>query len=77
MSGCFLMSREQFVSYIMVRTSYDDEACFVLDQQVGVEFCNTNSLNQQLASLRRIILIPSQPDFAHTPYNIVYLAEIK
>ena len=52
----------------------DDEVCFVLDQHAELDFYTVSSLKQQssdrhVAPLGHIILIPSQPDFALTPYS--------
>jgi hypothetical protein len=49
--------------YIIARTSYDDDDInFVLDQHVMLDF-----YMRYVAPLRHIILIQSQPDFAHIP----------
>ena len=68
---------QQFISYIMTRTSYfqwddDDEVCFVLDQYAELDFYSASSLKQQsagrhVAPLGHIILILSQPIFALSP----------
>jgi len=71
----FLSPNEQFVSYIMVKTSYiqwDDYVCFVLDQHIWLAFYTASSVKLQsacrpFAPLRHIILIQSQPVFALTP----------
>ena len=48
--------------YIIARTSHDDDINFVLDQHVMLDF-----YMRYVAPLRHIILIQSQPDFAHIP----------
>ena len=69
---------QQFISYIMARTSYfqwdddDDEVRFVPDQYAELDFYSASSLKQQsagrhVAPLRHIILILSQPIFALSP----------
>jgi hypothetical protein len=77
-----LMPNEQFLSYIMVRTSYIqwDDICFLLDQHVYLDFYGARSLKQQSVSshviaLRYIILIPlfNQSFFLHL--NAACLAE--
>jgi hypothetical protein len=70
---CCLMPSEQFFSHIMAKTSCIswfrwDDVCFVLDQHTQLD----SSLKQQSAGrhitpLVHIILIPSQPVFAHIP----------
>jgi hypothetical protein len=60
-------------SHAMARTSCigwdDDDVCFVLDQHAELDIYSASSLKQQstarnVAPLRNIILIPSQPAFA-------------
>jgi hypothetical protein len=51
----------------------DDEVRFVLDQHAWLEFYSAGSLKQQFADrhvtpIGHIILIPSQPVFALSPY---------
>ena len=68
---------QQFISYIMARTSYfqwddDDEVRFVLDQYAELDFYSASSFKQQsagrhVAPLGHIILILSQPIFALSP----------
>ena len=58
----------------------DDEVCFVLDQQAELDFYSASSLKQQFVGkhvtpLRHIILIPSQPVFALSPYRCVFGGE--
>ena len=71
-----LTPTQQFVSYIMVRTSYfqwnDDDIRFVLDQHAELDFYSASSLKQQSAGrhvtpLGHIILNPSHPVFALSP----------
>jgi hypothetical protein len=66
-----------FFSYITARISYirrdDDGVCFVLDQYNEFDLYSDCSLKQQsvgidVGPLGHIILIPSQPVFALTPY---------
>ena len=66
-----------FFSYITARISYirrdDDGVCFVLDQYNEFDLYSACSLKQQsvgidVGPLGHIILIPSQPVFALTPY---------
>jgi hypothetical protein len=50
--------------------TFDNDVCVVLDQHINL--CSASSLTQQstdrhVASLRHIIMIPSQPVFALTP----------
>ena len=70
------MSREEFLSYIMMRTRYarweDNDVHFVLDQHAELDFYNASSLKQKstdrsVASLWHIILIPRQQVFALSP----------
>ena len=70
------MPKEQLFKYIMARTSYiqwnDVDVRFVLDQHAEFDFYCASSLKQQsggrhAAPLGHIILIASQPVFAHTP----------
>jgi len=68
-NDCCLTPIQQFFSYIIARTSYDDEVRFVLDQHAELDFHSASSLKQQSAGrhvppLGHIILIPSQPVFA-------------
>jgi hypothetical protein len=58
----------------------DDEVRFVLDQHAELDFYSASSLKQQstdrhVAPLWHIILILSQPVFAHTPYCCVLSGE--
>jgi hypothetical protein len=69
-SDCCLTPIQQFVSYIMERTSYfqwdDDEIRFVLDQhtELDVYSASSHSAGRHVAPLGHIILIPRQPVFA-------------
>ena len=73
----FLMSCEQYCSAILLQVQVtfqwdDDDVCFVIDQPPLLNFCSASSLKQQsagrhVASLRQIILIPTQPVFALSP----------
>jgi hypothetical protein len=81
-SNCYLTPSEQFFSHIMVRASYISirwlwcplctrPTCSVLD------FYNASSLKQQslgrhVSPFGHIMLIPSQPVFALTPYCCVF-----
>ena len=82
MSEYWLTANEPVCSYIVVRTSYiwwdGDEVRFVLDQPAYLDLYSASPLNQQSAGrnigpLRHIILIPSQPIFALTPYIFEHL----
>jgi len=60
----------------------DDEVRFVLDQHSELDFYNASSLKQQsegrhVAPLKPIILIPSQPVFALSPWWYVLSGEAK
>jgi hypothetical protein len=48
---CYLTQNEQFFSYTMARTSYnqwhDDDVSFVLDQHILLDLFSANSLKQQ------------------------------
>ena len=60
----------------------EDEVRFVLDQHAELDFYSASSLKQQsadrhVASLGYIILIPSQPVFALSPYCCVLSGEAK
>jgi hypothetical protein len=79
-----LMSKEQFLSYIMMRTRYiwweDNDVLFVLDQHAEFDFYSASSLKQKstgrsVASLWHIILIPRQQAFALSPYSCVLSRE--
>jgi hypothetical protein len=56
----------------------DDEVRFALDQHAELDLYSANSLKQQsagrhVAPLGHIILIPSHPIFALSPYNVACL----
>ena len=75
-SDCCLPPTQEFSSYIMreqVNFQWDDdEVRFILDQHADLDFYSASSLKQQsacrhIATLKHIILIPSQPVFALSP----------
>ena len=76
------MPIQQFFSYIwreQVNFQWDD-ICFVLDQHAELDFYSASSLKQQsagwhVAPLGHIILIPSRPVFALSPYCCVLRGE--
>ena len=58
----------------------DDEVCIVLDQHAEVDLYSASSLKQQsagrhVAPFGHIILIPSQPVFALSPWGYVLSGE--
>ena len=72
---CSFMPNEQCVSYIEVRISYIwwDDVRFVLEQHTLLDVYSATALQHQslgrhVAPLGHIILIPSQPVCAHTPW---------
>ena len=73
MSDYCLTLTQQFSSYIMAKTSYDDEVRFVLDQHALLLDFNSastpkwQSADIHVAPLGHIILIPNRPVFALTP----------
>jgi hypothetical protein len=77
-------ANEQFLSYIMERTSYirwdDNDVPFAVNQHALLYFYSASSLKQQSScrhnvSLRHIIPIPSQPVFALLLLSFVCLSE--
>jgi len=73
-SDCCLTPKEQFLSYIMVRTYYirwnDNEVSFVLDTNALLDFHSSlkqHPAGRHVASLGHIILIPSQSVFVISP----------
>ena len=68
--------KKKQLSAISWREQVDDEVRFVLDQHAELDLYSASSLKQQsagryVASLGYIILIPSQPVCALSPYCCV------